>query len=566
MFITIEIMKMKKYLLLALASFGFAVGCTEFRNEDSIAVDTTDVTPTISLVESTSVDEDGANVYSITATITAVEGTSYYSYLIASGDAAELDATALLKKSYSDLSEAVVKYDAESPSTVVTVSADPNAIYTLYAVAANEQSQVGEIVTASITTSNQETPYPTAFEYDAEAGVMYVAYSEAITLGASAEVTATVYAYYIADALETITIPTEDLSIDGGTDLVIALPELYAGSIVYLNWAEGIVENSSSTPAPAYEGTSIYYQVANQNFDIYVGTKGEDGAIEVDEEGAYVEQDGETIYFISNSDLVALFTDGTSIYKYGDGGATCVIVDGSVSTTYTLTAGSDYGLYGAYTALTAYFPAELNYGATASISFDEGAFEDMYGNESNAVSTGAIYYRSRGLSGDSVLGTYILSGYSYFDEATINEGDYGGVVTIAATEDGGYTISGLCYGAESELEMTFNEHSGSIFIGDWQFIDYYKYDDYGTDYSFMTCNAEADASIEFVYSDGVTYSCSTWWGYYLDGAGGYYEVYTSSSLVKFEADPAATPAAVSAAGFTLPRTYVEHTNLPKLLR
>ncbi|MFR9504315.1 MAG: hypothetical protein SNH73_07725 [Rikenellaceae bacterium] len=551
---------MKKYLLFGFATLAMAVGCTEFRSEDPIAVDTTDVTPSISFEETTSV-VDGEAVYSIEATITAAEGTSYYSYLVASGDAAELNATSLLKVSYSDLASATVSYDA-TPSTTIPVSASPNTTYTVYAVAANEQGQVGSIVTKTITTSNLDTPYPVSFDYDEAAGVMYVDFSEDVTVGASAAVTATVTAIYATATIDEITIAASDLSIVDGCTLAIALPELHPGANVALTWGEGVVENSASTPAPACADSSIAYQVTPVNFDLFVGVKNDDGSFQTSDDGSYVEQDGSTIYFSDNSDIVALFTDGTELAIYGDGGATCSIYDGSKTTSYTLSAGSDYGA-ASLTAIVAYFPEDLNYGATAAFSFAEGAFEDIYGNLSNAISTDDIYYRSRALSSADVVGTYMLYGNSYYYGAT-NESDYGAYVTISATTSRGtttYTISGLCFGSTEELTMSFSEHSGSISIDDWQLIDYYNYG--GTDYPIMIYNCDADAAIEFVYTDGVTFTSDTWWAYYIEGLG-YYDVYMTSALIKVDA-PAAS-AAVSSAGINLPRNYVERNDLPKPIR
>ncbi len=515
-------MKMKKYLLFGFATLAMAVSCTEFRNEDPVEILPSDETPTVSLVETTA---DG--VYSMTATITAPEGTTYYSYLVAEGEAdASYTASALYSLTYSGLDQAAVKYATTPTTTLDFEDLSPDVTYTLYAVAGNEQGFTSEVATTSIKISNQETPAPSSFSYSN--GVMSVTFSEPITLASDAVVTASVYAQ--STFVEEVEITTDGLSVDGST-LNITAPEVYAAAYVYFTWDEGIVVNSASTSAPAYSGSSIVFQETPVNFDLYIGTKDDNGDFVVDENGDYVEADGSTIYFSSNSDVVALFTDGTEIDAYGTGGATYTIYESGKTVTYTLTAGTDYGLAESYTTVTAFFPEEPTYGATASISFDAGAFVDVYGNISNAISTGDIYYRSRSLDADCILGTYTLAGVSYWDGYL----DEGAVVTISSTTEGSettYTMEGLCYGTGSAVTITFNEHSGTISIADWQEISTYNYD--GVDYPIYFANADDYDDVTFDYVDADTFTSSDkWWGYYIDSLG-WYEVYETATLSRVE--------------------------------
>ncbi|MFR9530957.1 MAG: hypothetical protein SNH05_06295, partial [Rikenellaceae bacterium] len=297
------------------------------------------------------------------------------------------------------------------------------------------------------------------------------------------------------------------------------------------------VVNSANTSTPAYVQNGIYYQETPVNFNLYIGTKDENGDFVVDENGDYVEADGSTIYFSDNSDVVALFTDGTDIYGYGTGAATCTILESGKTILYDLTADVDYGLAESNATVTVYFPEVPTYGATASISFAAGAFMDVYGNVSNAVSTGDIYYRSRSLSNDDVVGSYSLYGYSGYYGQWIEE-----TITITSStgRNGGLYVNGLfdIYGEDiaSSIPVTLNEHSGDLSIADWQLIssdwelsgDYYFLD--GT-YSVYFANYSSYDDIVFTF-DGDSYSSDMYWGYYLDGVDdyGFYDVYTYSEI------------------------------------
>ncbi len=563
---------MKKYLLFGFATLAFAASCTEFRNEDAIEVDTTDVTPVVSIKETSKEIEETEDspafiAYSIEATVSAAESTTYYSYLLATGEAAELDPAALMKGSYSDLANGVVKYDAESPSTVISFNAEPNAAYTIYAVAANVQGQIGSVVTASLVTSNQETPVVADFAYDEEAATMSVLFSEPIKLSATAAVTATAYD---ADAewAATSEIAAADISLADESTVVIALPEFYAGSIVTLSWAEGFVFNSATTKCPACN-EEVGYEVASKNFDITVGfIDEEEGDVAIDpdsEDGAYLAQDGSTIFFSDEPAIPVFFTDGTNIAAYGEGAATCTIYDGTMTTEYQLASGVDYKLIGSYQLIGAAFPAEVNFGATAEISFEEGAFLDKYGNKSNAVSTGDIYYRSRMLDVADVEGSYWVTGYSVASDGEVIDTIIEVKVTDAEACE--LSISGLFYGyAEESVAATFSPHSGSIFIADFQYLTAMDVTLSGVLSDIYFANAEGEFDVEFAYSEDFNYSAVNAWGYYVDGMG-FMEIYSSSNFTPAGDDAGgATPMAASVKEFSKPVNFVEMPGMMRKIR
>ncbi|MFR9502755.1 MAG: hypothetical protein SNG38_09300 [Rikenellaceae bacterium] len=230
-------MKMKKYLLFGFATLAMAVSCTEFRNEDPVEILPSDETPTVSLVETTA---DG--VYSMTATITAPEGTTYYSYLVAEGEAnASYTASALYSLTYSGLAQAAVKYATAPTTTLDFADLSSDVTYTLYAVAGNEQGFTSEVATTSIKISNQETPTPSSYNYSN--GVMSITFSEPITLVSDAVVKASVFAEYISIAVDEFEISGDDLSVDGST-LKIATPSVHPAAYVNFTWTEGIVDLS----------------------------------------------------------------------------------------------------------------------------------------------------------------------------------------------------------------------------------------------------------------------------------------------------------------------------------
>lgn len=549
--------------MLSSAALALAVGCTEYRVDDPISVVDAESAPTVTISDTSAVvevtDEDGTyevNSYSFKAVVTAPEGTAYYSYLIVEGEgsAEDVNATSLLKLGYDGLAEGTVCFDSENPSTEIELDGlDPDMVVTIYAVLSNTQGSVSEVSVATCSLKNLESPYLDDYYYSSAAGVMLLIYSEPVTLSGDVSITATVRSSYLDSVMDTITIEAEDMSMYDEYTVMVTLPETYASSSVFLTWDEGLAYNSADVDTPA-QAKGVAYTVPAVNFDLYVGVKLEDGSIEKlteedDEDGtSYYVSSTETVYFSDDSDVVRLYTDGIEIYGY-EADATCIFYESGKTTYYDLTGGSDFGAIGPdYTTIVAYFPADLSYGATAEITFEEGAFVDAYGNLSNAISTGDIYYRSRDLDVDDIAGTYNLKGVSYWDE--LGEYNSNGVVTdeestvtIAVTTSGKganastvVTIEGLFYGESVALTTTFNEHSGVLAIPHLQDTDC-DYNYQGDDYDIYFANANDESDIEFTLQDDGSFTCDHWWGYYISGLG-WFDVYMYSTLTPTVASPA----------------------------
>ncbi len=141
-------------------------------------------------------------------------------------------------------------------------------------------------------------------------------------------------------------------------------------------------------------------------------------------------------------------------------------------------------------------------------------------------------------------GSYTLSGYSYFDSAWYSE-DL--TISYVSGSSSSILIYGLFYGYSSVgISATYDADTQTISIPDDQDFGSFSFgDSYGSSNVYFY-NANDYSDIVFTLnSDGVSFTTSQYWGYYLSAFEGWYDVYSTSTITPASSS---APAAISKVG------------------
>ena len=231
-----------------------AVACTTFEVEEPLQIVNVDK-PVISDVV--------VGETTLSAKLTPKEGTSFYSYAVIAGAAAELDPTTLFKLGYKSQAVASGTVDAtkkanftiEAGSVEKPLSRD--ADYTIYAVAASTQGTVGEIEYKTVHTGDSEVP--SAASFSAKGNVITLKFSEAVSIDESKALVAKYYAENLVAMNSAKTALASEglvgdakavakLAADGkSVDFTVTLPDdkpLPAGAIYTVSYPAGTFKDN----------------------------------------------------------------------------------------------------------------------------------------------------------------------------------------------------------------------------------------------------------------------------------------------------------------------------------
>lgn len=353
---------------------------------------------------------------------------SYYSYLVTSVAFAP-DSASLYAVKYSDVAQGTVKYADKQSFTSSVSGLSPNTTYYVYAVTSSKEGNVGHVVSASCKTSDGVNPEAVDFAFSNN--IVQILFSEDVEYVEGKEVTAVVYAqnYRAANsapvnqkAVAQVTMPAANIAQFVFPDITIP------GSWYLVSFPEGTFVDSAGNPCPALESVFKY---------------AEDGSLD-DEDPS----DGVWAY-IPNAPFSFKVEDPEVVTDYkafinvksenmlakaypGKAHAQVVHTESGVTTTteYDITGGKNYGVTTLYTAGFR-LEAAPNGGDLFTISVDEGAIEDIYGNKNAAFEIGPVLY-SYGFTVADVCGTYENSGESGYG-ATYNEDPW--TLTITESDD-----------------------------------------------------------------------------------------------------------------------------------
>ena len=452
-----EMKKIYSILLIALAVF---TGCQKWVDEEPIAkVATVDPTITTSAVSDSS----------FTATISGVDGTSYYAYAVLEGDKILINETKLFQKGLgSGYAEGVVNYAEKPSTTIVLKDLVPNTKYTVYAIAGNSQSFTGNVVTATVLTSDGLTP---EFEKaSASDSVFTITYNEPVQKGEGA-ITAYVIAKNLSwtEPIDSFEVPADNISAKGNV-LTVTVPGAPAGAYVILGFAEGVVKNMVGTPSEAYSpfAAGAYddwddadFEDDEYKYDVYSHITNDSWSFSWKDEN----EEGDTLIYIGPdewAETMVLFD--LERVAFADG---AVLEENEYPVRVTYKEGGkvssipvDYMFNESFDMMAFVLPEPIDVLGTISFSIEEATLEDMFGNPNKAFSREDAYMCL-------LISTGIEGVYQFTCDAA--RGVSSGNVIIEENEDGSFAVYGLSayfadYGFFGPVTATVNEDGDELTI------------------------------------------------------------------------------------------------------
>jgi hypothetical protein len=491
-----------------------AVACTTFEVEEPLQIVNVDK-PVISDVV--------VGETTLSAKLTPKEGTSFYSYAVIAGAAAELDPTTLFKLGYKSKAVVTGTVDASKSAnfTVEAGSAEKplsrDADYTIYAVAASTQGTVGEIEYKTVHTGDSEVPKATGFS--AKGNVITLKFSEAVSIDESKALVAKYYAENLvamnsdktalaSDGLVGDAKAVAKLAADGkSVDFTVTLPDdkpLPAGAIYTVSYpASTFKDNVGNEIAALASGPAV-----DNSKIVWGGLKGQIAKAA----WSLVDNDAEgKVVLPSKSYFLYSFPADVTVYGASKAPAASIKVESKKTTAnYSLEYGVDWGLTSGMIAI--FYPDgfAISGGSDLTITIDAGAFVDIYGNESKALSHKYLY--SYGYTVADVVGTYTYEGVSYFG-ATYNET---GAVVFEESDnaDKGNVMITTIFDAPcaAPIYCSFDGDFGILTIADGQIITPYVDGDDNGNILFAVNNA--DEVTFFMSEPGKFINNSAGLGYY----------------------------------------------------
>ena len=305
------------YLSMAAAIFAGLASC----QVDKEATDPTPVVPACNVDITISDVED----YAFTVTIAPQGESSFYSYLVAPGSVKSLDSLLLYQGKYSSIAQGVVEYDKNAQISF-EIEAEPNSVYTVYAVAASIPGNVGSIATKTVKTSDKVAPE--IVEFSSLENIVAIAFSEDVVLAKDAKITSKVcYKCYLNGNPYKNEVEASKVQIIGSVAYITFEDIVKPGAYYTVNYAEGTFTDVAGNPAAALVSSfDSEYDFSKDEFE-YTGVYG------------YLDN-ADLVYELPEYNTTVLFTDFSTL-KYSVNipeGISRIDLKDSYVTTYTRTS------------------------------------------------------------------------------------------------------------------------------------------------------------------------------------------------------------------------------------
>lgn len=423
------------------------VSCTDF---DDPTVEKYGAGPSVSIEVTATSDS------AFTFTITPANGTQYYSFVVAPGEAPQqLNAASLLKGNYNGTAGGVLKAASTASYTYDMYSkgaplCEPNTTYQIYAVAANDKGMTGEIATASATTTDKGIPAAKEYKDDAANKAVAVTFSEAVVRGEGA-ISAKYYKEW--DFANPVVLAENEFTVSIEDNVVtFTAPETPAGAFVAYSWEVGAFKDSYGNDCPAVNsglnnaGKLVNACVRNAQ-EAFVIADSNVTAPQIDTS------------FVDWTEFMGEITLDFDLYRnektVKTGDLKVVYTNDSKTTVLNLTPSNwivqDNKLYFE-------LPEAPQYGDYVSLQIEEGVFTDVYGNPNKAYEIENAWLLSYGYKRDMVVGSYKLYYYSYAEYSKtgqLNEVVEDIAVALDPEDEDGLILSGF-YGLSGQVKATFN--------------------------------------------------------------------------------------------------------------
>ena len=408
-------------------------------------------------------------------TVTPAGEVSYYSYLVVEGPAQAVDSVSLYQCKYSGLAKGTCKAADVAEKTVVVEELAPNTPYTIYAVAGSPQGIPGSVVVKEVVTTDQVAIAIASFSTPNDSTVV-LSFSEQVFLG-EGQVTATYYAS-LPSVVAMGTVEAESVVVEGNT-ATVSFAGLPAGAYYAVSYTEGTFTDSADNKIKAFNSG---YTAEAKKFS-GVSSRKETANFDLDEafpaEWAMF-SDWQTAIFsvgVPGGQTLAVAGEGAVQAKYVTPGKT-ITIDMTLNQNYVFSTNAE-----GQSGVMMMCPEQPAFGTTVVFTFAEDAFQDIWGNSTNAAEYTSLCAYDYTLA--DVLGTYQYQVASAYDGSVTSgtfvivasdNAEYGNVMfttmwdsecqyNVYATFDtasGTLTIpSGQCYGVGSKYAYAFMTADGS---------------------------------------------------------------------------------------------------------
>lgn len=404
---------MKKILLISITALLALASCVKLGIDENPVPVVNASDPSITISE--------AGDTGFKATISAVEGTGFYSYAILEGEAKAINPTTLLKVGAKGLYQATVDYSVDASVVVEAADLKRNTVYTVYAVASSVQGTVGNVVTETVTTS--DTQIPSFASISKNENKITLTMTESVSLVEGVTFTAKYYAP-LAPAFKNEGAVEGEAEVSvkvAGANVEFTAKDVPAGAYFSIDVPAGAFKDASGnlspgplTSAVAWDATknavatkNLANRVSNQNFELTFFEK---------EPITKITKMNEAIWF-----NIPEGTKGITV-NYDVKGTTVYENSAETRTFVTSPRSLDFGWNSMYNCALAYPNAGGSYtdnrpdparGDKVTMNIPEGYLVDQYGNKNAAITVGPLVY-SFGYTAADIVGTYPVSGKSAF--------------------------------------------------------------------------------------------------------------------------------------------------------
>lgn len=405
-------------------------------------------------------------------TLAPVGEASYYSYFVAAGPAQAVDSASVYECAYDAMIKGSFKASEVADTTLTLGELSPNTAYTIYAVAGSPQGHPGSVSVKEVVTTDGVTI--ALLDYDAEVtdSSIVFTFSEKVFLG-KGEITARYFAINDPDIRSdmekgVLKAVADSIVVEGNT-VTVQFAGLPNGAYYTVCWPEGMFTDSANNKIKELKG------------GFTVGEKG------LAPYGVYSRKD--TVAFALVDTLATeqeMFTDWkTALFSVEAAvDSTLATIGGGEAVVNYVTPGKvlsiDLEFKKSYTiidnAVIMACPEDPLFGTNVVFSFEQDAFQDIWGNPTKEVDLYTLCAYDYTL--ESVIGYYDVTYYSYFYGESY--GYESSAMKIEALEDSEYGNVMITLFQDIECETpivaTFNPQAGTLTIPSGQyFTDGYDY-------------------------------------------------------------------------------------------
>lgn len=395
-------------------------------------------------------------------TLSPVGEVSYFSYFVAQGKAKPVDSTAVYQCAYDGLLKGTFKAAKDSVVTLTLGELTPNTPYTIYAVAGSPQGIAGSVAVKEEVTSDRITIALADIDTEVNDSTVVLVFSEKVFLG-EGKVTATYYARNLGyEEMGTVEAVADSVIVEGNT-VTVQFAGLPHGADWAVSYPEGAFTDSAKNKVRAL--ASGYSAEDEEMVGVY--SRKDTVAFDLDEALAEEMQ-------MFNDWKAAEFSVGvpcdSTIAATGAGAVTANYLTPGHKLTIDMTSGVDY-LFSYDPAedkssVVMYCPEEPAFGTTVVFSFEQDAFQDIWGNPTKEAEYATLCAYDYTL--ETVLGTYDFKFTSYITgpgETTMT------IEALEGDEDFNVQITEIFdIECETPIVAHFEPASGVLYIPSGQYF------------------------------------------------------------------------------------------------